>query len=1054
MVVDNGGGSIGLCTGSLINPRTVLFAAHCVNTRAATAYGSGSGGTAISFGFQNNNLPAVQRWFNPTVGGQANPLFRQSNPGLSLFNVNQVRYNELSMRPEARSFLIGDVATATLDTPAGNVPTWALLFSPLAPTTITTAGTGYNVGIAGYGSHGSAATGSVSSSDFRRRIADNVLGALTDLRTFETFLFGSSTSPTQNLYFIDFDDPLRGQAGVSPFDFNAFRDNSRGTREGATAPGDSGSPLILQNAQNLNLAIGVLSGGFTRFFNGQPANGYGTVSFYQPIYLYWDWIAENNPYRYVTNVAGDRLWTDASNWVTTLDPNYQIIGPNGQILNGVPTVLGERNNGTTGQFGEICFQSGGNSDCLNTTTRARRVDRRPIGTDDVVETDDLDYDDAVVSNTSESVVAVAESEVGVATLPAATLANGLPGATGFSPNNQDPVRGSGALGRYFDVTLNAAGTTTLNSTVTVDRFRISGANTRLQIGSGASLTSLIDVSQLTGTLSIDGQLNSGGDFLLLSGLLSGNGRLAAPFVTNVLGTIAPGALGGVGTLTVEGNLVLSSGSRFVVDVGTVQADRLNVSAGGGQAGIATLGGSLILNPVGAISTFGSTFTVLSAAGGLVSRFNNEVTDLSPILFGTVSYTSEAVNLAIGARSFNTVINPTSHSQVLFAGLLDRNRLTSFNALSRLYNELDIASAPAIRSSLQAMAPRTEAVKRGQAVIMTEALANFTTSRLALLSSEDAGGTLTLAGNPAALAFGAAVDTASLLGHAQTADSSVRRILPQDVSAFLQAGYIDGRSSPLFSEEGRDAVTGWFVTGGVELHSDQRSKLGLALAYASTEGDPDPLQTSDGELVSGTAYGTHRLANGVVLDAAFNFGTHDYATERLVVVGASSFTQRSDESVLSFGTEMGVSKILDQGDFRVTPRGSIRSSSIDFKGVRETGGAAALTVETGNYTSLQARIGLKLDAPYKNDDVTINPHISAALAHEFLDSEPGFLVGFANGTGGSVPILASDRESAWGEVSAGIEFASETAKLDLSVQTTVGRDDIDFRTYRAAVSWKF
>ena len=48
-VIDNGNGTVGLCTGSLINPRTVIFAAHCVNSRAATAYGTTSGGSADRF---------------------------------------------------------------------------------------------------------------------------------------------------------------------------------------------------------------------------------------------------------------------------------------------------------------------------------------------------------------------------------------------------------------------------------------------------------------------------------------------------------------------------------------------------------------------------------------------------------------------------------------------------------------------------------------------------------------------------------------------------------------------------------------------------------------------------------------------------------------------------------------------------------------------------------------------------------------------------------------------------------------------------------------------
>ena len=1044
MVVDQQNGFLGLCTGSLINPRTVLFAAHCVNTRAATAYGAGSGGVPISFGFQTDNLPALQRWFNATIGGQANPLRYQSNPALSLYNVNQVRYNNLSLEPESRGFLYGDVATATLDTPAGNVPTWALLFSPLTPTAGGAAGTGYNVGLSGYGSNGNAATGSVNGSDFRRRIADNVVGALTDLKTFETFIFGSSTSPTQNLYFLDFDDPRRGQAGVSPFDFNAFRDNARGTTEGITAAGDSGGPLILQNVQNLNLAIGVLSGGYTRFFNGQPANGYGTVSFYQPLYLYWDWIAANNPYRYVANVGGDRLWTDSANWVTTLDPNYFIIGPNGQIVNGIPSSPGEQKAGRTGQFGEICFQSGGNSDCLNTATGTRRTDRRPIGTGD---------GDALLSTGGVSIEAMAEGEITTAALPAATLANGLPGATNFVPNNQDPVRATGAMGRYFDVTLNAAGTTTLNTAVTVDRFRMSGANARLQIGSAGSLTSLIDVSQLTGTLSIDGQLTSRGDFLMLSGLLTGNGRLSAPFVTNVMGTIAPGGLGALGTLTIQGNLVLSSGSQFVVDVGATTTDRLNVIAGSGQTGSATLGGTLFLNPV-ARPTFGANYTVLSAAGGVSSTFSNSIADLSAILYGVLSYTPQAVNVRIAARPFTQVTDPSSESQTLFARLLDQNRGVSYGALSDLYNELDMASAAGIRSTLQSMAPRTEAVKRGQGIMMTEALANFTTSRMALLAAGNAGGTLTLASNPAALAFSAVLDRDALFGHAQTTDGTVRRILPNDVSAFLQAGYIDGGSRALFAGEGSDPVDGWFASGGVELHSGSASRIGLSLGYATTDGEPDALQSSQGEMVSGTVYAVHRLAGGAVLDAALSLGAHDYSSERMVLLGATPSTLSSEESLTSLGAELGISKVLNQGGFRMTPRASLRSSAIEFDGVEETGGAAALTVETGNYRSLQARIGVEFDAPYEAQGFTINPHIGGVIAQELLGGEPPFLIGFANGAGGSLPVSGADREKAWGEINAGLEFASDNMKLDLSVQSTIARDDLDFRTYRAAVSWRF
>ena len=73
-------------------------------------------------------------------------------------------------------------------------------------------------------------------------------------------------SRPQQLYFLDFDDPRRGQAGADPEDFNGFRDNAL-PREGTTGPGDSGGPLILDQTFSKPVVIGVLSGGST-FFAG------------------------------------------------------------------------------------------------------------------------------------------------------------------------------------------------------------------------------------------------------------------------------------------------------------------------------------------------------------------------------------------------------------------------------------------------------------------------------------------------------------------------------------------------------------------------------------------------------------------------------------------------------------------------------------------------------------------------------------------------------------------------------------------------------------------
>src|ERR1700742_1066221 len=102
MVVDLQNGFIGLCTVSLINPRTVIFASHCVNENAtdtafknATTYGAKNGGSPISFFFNTNNNvagnSAIGHWLNGNpAGGQAKYA---TNVKDNAYNSNFVTYN-------------------------------------------------------------------------------------------------------------------------------------------------------------------------------------------------------------------------------------------------------------------------------------------------------------------------------------------------------------------------------------------------------------------------------------------------------------------------------------------------------------------------------------------------------------------------------------------------------------------------------------------------------------------------------------------------------------------------------------------------------------------------------------------------------------------------------------------------------------------------------------------------------------------------------------------------------------------------------------------------
>src|SRR5690606_37388834 len=101
---------------------------------------------------------------------------------------------------------------------------------------------------------------------------------------------------------------------------------------------------------------GVLSGGWNwDFFYpglGVPG-GYGDQSYYNPLYLYHEFISQNTPYKYVSAQTGGGDWDDPATWTQNLDPGFYIIDGSGQAVNGLPTGGEPGVGGTTPKWGDV-----------------------------------------------------------------------------------------------------------------------------------------------------------------------------------------------------------------------------------------------------------------------------------------------------------------------------------------------------------------------------------------------------------------------------------------------------------------------------------------------------------------------------------------------------------------------------------------------------------------------------------------------------------------------------------------------------------------------------
>jgi autotransporter-associated beta strand protein len=223
--------------------------------------------------------------------------------------------------------------------------------------------------------------------------------------------------------------------------------------------------------------------------------------------------------------------------------------------------------------------------------------------------------------------------------------NTYSGGTVINSNGKLQLGTGGASGSIVgdvandgNLTINRAGTIMLGGT-------ISGAGTFNQIGSGnTTLTSINTYTGATtvnaGTLSVNGSIASS---ILTTvnagGTLGGNGIVGNTTING--GTLSPG--NSIGTLTVQGSLVFTAASSYMVEVSPGNADRVNVT------GTATLGGATVNAGFAAGTYVAKQYAIINATGGVSGTFGAQVnTNLPAGFHSSLSYDANNayLNLAL------------------------------------------------------------------------------------------------------------------------------------------------------------------------------------------------------------------------------------------------------------------------------------------------------------------------------------------------------------------------------------------------------------------------
>ncbi|OCW55723.1 autotransporter domain-containing protein [Hoeflea olei] len=510
----------------------------------------------------------------------------------------------------------------------------------------------------------------------------------------------------------------------------------------------------------------------------------------------------------------------------------------------------------------------------------------------------------------------------------------------------------------------------------------------------AGETTVQDFTMTLGGTTLGGNLELGS-----GGRLAGNGTVGSTLVKTG-GAIAPG--NSPGTINVAGNLVFQTGSIYEVetDPGSAVSDLIQVT------GTATLGGRVM--HVGLNGTYApnSSYTILTAAGGVSGTFEG-VSSALAFLDPTLVYGANSVTLQLVRN--DTAFADLARSANQRAVAVELENLGAGNAVFDAVAGLDRLSAPAAFDALSGEI---------HASLKTGLIADSRFVRDAALD------------RARAVSRGACLARSGGAGEGATAAEACGSGdgLGAWVQGFGAFGSFDTAAA------GLDTRTGGVMVGGDAAIGDT-GLAGLVAGYQASGYRVDGLASkADASsffvgVYGGAALGSFNLTGG----AAYAWSDVDTAR----TAAFAGFSER-----LGAATHAGTAQVFgelgyefDTGPAVFEPFAGLAHISVSSDGYTETGGASALSIASGTTDMTFSTLGIRASAllPF-GDAGAARLTGMVGWRHAYGSATPGALNAFAGGTPFAVTGASVGEDVAL--LSAGLNF-------DLGARPEMGLENTDF-----------
>ncbi|MCG7504885.1 autotransporter domain-containing protein [Mesorhizobium retamae] len=557
---------------------------------------------------------------------------------------------------------------------------------------------------------------------------------------------------------------------------------------------------------------------------------------------------------------------------------------------------------------------------------------------------------------------------------------------------------------------------------------ISGGGTIRQAGSGMlklagdSSGFAGSTSVESGILSVDGKL--GGTVGVLSGArLQGIGTIGG-LAAQSSATVAPG--NSMGTLNVAGDISFAAGSTYAVEIaGNGASDRIAAT------GTATLGGGKVeVTALDAQASYkdGQSYTILTAAGGIIGGFDPAVLSRSAFLDATLAQGANTIDLKIALKGskpeepgkpgepepvFVKVADTYNRKQT--AGALDT--LEQSGAPLALYNKLLPLSVDEARAAFDGLSGEINAST------VTGLLED---SRFVREAANDRlrGAFETVGAEPLPL-LGYGED-----GKGMPAEAIASELYGAWGSVFGSWGHGgDGNAARL------NRSTGGFVTGVDGLVTDNW-RLGFLTGYSHSSLKVDDRKSSASTdnyhlgIYGGTEWGALSLRSGL----AYTWSEIDSARQAVFPGFADSLTSSYRAGTTQVFGELGYG--LKAGNVALEPFANLAYVNVHTDGFAEQGRVAALTVYGGSNDLTFTTLGIRASTEFELGGAKATARGTIGWRHGFGDITPTVSQAFTGSSAFTIAGAPIARDAA--VLEAGLDFAiSPSAKLGVSYQGQVG-----------------